>query len=202
MTNITIMPSIVFEDREKLVLDVQVLDLESNTSYGDQVTLTKTVERKDKRGREVIGERINTSGETVYIVLATEDELANKTNSAKSKIIRNSGLRLIPQDLIEEAEEAVRKTLESGGGDPSAAMKRMADAFAGIGVKPAELAKYLGHPLESVSPAELQDLREVFASLKDGESKWSDYVSNGARVERQHAPLPNFKDAKETEAQP
>jgi len=202
MTNITVMPSIVFEDREKLVLDVQVLDLESNTSYGDQVTLSKTVERKDKRGREVVGERTNTNGETVYIVLATEDELANKTNSAKSKIIRNSGLRLIPQDLIEEAEEAVRKTLESGGGDPAAAMKRMADAFAGIGIKPAELAKYLGHPLESVSPAELQDLREVFASLKDGESKWSDYVSNGARVERQHAPLPKFQDAKETEAHP
>lgn len=181
MTNITVMPSIVYEDREKLVLDVQVIDLESNTSYGDQMTLSKTVERKDKKGREVLGERTNSYGDTVYIVLATEDEMANKTNSAKSKIIRNSGLRLIPQDLIEEAEWAVRETLEKGGDDPAKEKKRMADAFSFIGIKPAELEKYLGHSVDSISPAELSDLREVYSTLKDGEAKWSDYVEKGER---------------------
>jgi len=181
MTNISVMPSIVYEDREKLVLDVQVIDLESNTSYGDQVTMTKTVERKDGRGREIIGERTNTNGEKVFIVLATEDEMANKTNSAKSKIIRNSGLRLIPQDIIEEAEWSVRETLEKGGDDPAREKKRMADAFSFIGIKPVELEKYLGHGLDSISPGELQDLREVYATLKDGEAKWSDYVDKGVK---------------------
>lgn len=181
MTNITVMPSIVYEDREKLVLDVQVIDLESNTSYGDQVTLSKTVERRESKGREVVGERTNTFGDKVFIVLATEDEMANKTNSAKSKIIRNSGLRLIPQDLIEEAEWAVRETLEKGGDDPAKEKKRMADAFSFIGIKPAELEKYLGHSVDSISPAELSDLREVYSTLKDGEAKWSDYVDKGER---------------------
>jgi len=199
MTNITVMPSIVYEDREKLVLDVQVIDLESNTSYGDQVTLSKTVERKDKKGREVMGERTNTGGDKVYIVLATEDEMANKTNSAKSKIIRNSGLRLIPQDLIEEAEWAVRDTLEKGGDDPAKEKKRMADAFSFIGIKPAELEKYLGHSVDSISPAELSDLREVYATLKDGEAKWSDYVEKGERKNNttpaRATPLNPFKPA-------
>jgi hypothetical protein len=181
MTNISVMPSIVYEDREKLVLDVQVIDLESNTSYGDQVTMTKTVERKDGKGREIIGERTNTNGEKVFIVMATEDEMANKTNSAKSKIIRNSGLRLIPQDIIEEAEWCVRETIAKGGGDPAQERKRMADDFSFIGIKPAELEKYLGHTLDSISPAELADLREVFATLKDGEAKWSDYVEKGVK---------------------
>lgn len=191
MTNITIMPSIVYEDREKLVLDVQVLDLENNVSFGDQVTLSKTVERKDKKGREVLSERKNTNGETVYVVLATEDEMANKTNSAKSKIIRNSGLRLVPQDLIEEAEWAVKDTLEKGGSDPLLAMKRMADAFSQIGIKPDELEKYLAHNLDSISPAEIKDLREVYATLKDGEAKWSDYVEGGQRKSsRESVPIP------------
>jgi len=181
MTNISVMPSIVYEDREKLVLDVQVIDLESNTSYGDQVTMTKTVERKDGRGREIIGERTNTNGEKVFIVLATEDEMANKTNSAKSKIIRNSGLRLIPQDIIEEAEWCVRDTISKGGGDPAQEKKRIADDFSFIGIKPAELEKYLGHTLDSIAPAELSDLREVYATLKDGEAKWSDYVDRGVK---------------------
>lgn len=201
MTNITVMPSIVYEDREKLVLDVQVIDLESNTSYGDQVTISKTVERKDKRGREVIGERTNTFGDVVYIVLATEDEMANKTNAAKSKIIRNSGLRLIPQDLIEEAEWAVRETLEKGGDDPAKEKKRMADAFSFIGIKPAELEKYLGHSVDSISPAELSDLREVYSTLKDGEAKWSDYVDKGERKAATPAraePLNPFQQAPTT----
>lgn len=205
MTNISVMPSIVYEDREKLVLDVQVIDLESNTSYGDQVTMTKTVERKDGRGREIIGERTNTNGEKVFIVLATEDEMANKTNSAKSKIIRNSGLRLIPQDIIEEAEWSVRETLEKGGDDPAREKKRMADAFSFIGIKPVELEKYLGHGLDSISPGELQDLREVYATLKDGEAKWSDYVEKGvkrAAVPARQEPHDPFKDPpKTTEAE-
>lgn len=192
MTNITVMPTIVYEDREKIVLDVQVIDLESNTSYGDQVTLAKTVERKDRKDREVFSERVNTRGETVFLVLATEDEMANKVNSAKSKIIRNSGLRLIPQDLIEEAEAQVRQTLEKGGHDPSADMKKLADAFSNIGIKPAELEKYLGHSLESISPAEVSDLREVYATLKDGEAKWSDYVDKGTR----RAERPNKAEVK------
>lgn len=203
MTNISVMPSIVYEDREKLVLDVQVIDLESNTSYGDQVTMAKTVERKDGRGREVIGKRDNTNGETVYIVLATEDEMANKVNSAKSKIIRNSGLRLIPQDIIEEAEWCVRDTIAKGGGDPEQDKKRMADEFSFIGIKPAELEKYLGHTLDSISPAELADLREVYATLKDGEAKWSDYVERGVKktaTPARHEPHDPFKQgAVETE---
>ena len=203
MTNITVMPTIVYEDREKLVLDVQVIDLESNTSYGDQVTLSKTVERKDKKGREVVGERTNSYGETVYIVLATEDEMANKTNAAKSKIIRNSGLRLIPQDLIEEAEWAVRETLEKGGDDPAKEKKRMADAFSFIGIKPAELEKYLGHSIDSISPAELNDLREVYQTLKDGEAKWTDYVEKGERktvVPARATPLNPFAEIKTHDA--
>ena len=201
MTNISVMPSIVYEDREKLVLDVQVIDLESNTSYGDQVTMAKTIERKDSKGREVIGERTNTHGERVFLVLATEDEMANKVNSAKSKIIRNSGLRLIPQDIIEEAEWCVRDTISKGGGDPEQEKKRMADEFSFIGIKPAELEKYLGHTLDSISPAELADLREVYATLKDGEAKWSDYVDKGvkrAAVPARSEPHDPFKDQAHT----
>lgn len=193
MGNITVIPMVTYEDRERLMMSIQVIDLETNTAYSDPVSLAKTVERKDKTGREVISERANTNGEKVFIVLATEDEMANKINSAKSKSIRNSGLRLIPQDFIEEAEMIVADTMAGGGGDPAEAVKKMADAFARIGVKPDELVKYIGHPLESLSPAELADLREVYQTLKDGEAKWSDYVEGGQRrgPKEAAAPMPD-----------
>lgn len=188
MTNITVMPSIIHEDDEKRVMNIEVIDLETNTSYSDCVTISKTVERKDKKGREVISERPNSYGEIVYVVVATEDEIANKANSAKSKIIRNSGLRLIPQDLIEEAEQEIRRTLETGGGDNRAeSIKRMADAFSEIGVKPAALEQYLGHPLDSTSPSELADLRQMFATIRDGEAKWADYTATDTRPKAEPA---------------
>lgn len=181
MGNISVMPQIVYEDRERIVLSIQVIDLETVTSYSDPVTLAKTVERKNGDGREIIGKRENSQGETVFIVLATEDEMANKINSAKSKSIRNSGLRLVPQDFIEEAEQEVANTLAHGGGDPAATAKKLADAFTVIGIKPPELAKYLGHPVDSLSPAEIMDLREVYQAIKEGEAKWADYLEGGAR---------------------
>ncbi len=202
MGNITVIPMVTYEDRERLMMSIQVIDLETNTAYSDPVSLAKTVERKDKTGREVVSERKNTNGETTYTVLATEDEMANKINSAKSKSIRNSGLRLIPQDFIEEAEMIVQDTMAGGGGDPAEAVKKMADAFARIGVKPDELAKYIGHPLESLSPAELRDLREVYQTLKDGEAKWSDYVEGGQRRGPKEAAMPMPDAIKPKEAPP
>lgn len=176
MTNVSVMPTILHEDDEKRILHIDVIDLETNTSYGDTVTITKTIERKDNRGRDVVSERVNSYGDKVYIVVATEDEITVKMNAAKSKIIRNSGLRLVPQDLIEEADEQVQKTLNEGGEDPKAAAKKIADSFAEIGVKPADLQGFLGHSLESCSPPELKTLRGMYSAIRDGEAKWADYL--------------------------
>jgi hypothetical protein len=41
---------------------------------------------------------------------------------------------------------------------------------------PAQIVQFLGHPLEQLNPAELAELRGMFAAIRDGESKWADYV--------------------------
>lgn len=176
MTNIAVIPTILHEDAEKRIIYIDVIDLESNTSYGDTVTVTKTIERKDATGRDVIGDRLNSYGDKVFIVLATEEEITVKMNAAKSKIIRNSGLRLVPQDLIEEAEEVVAQTLDGGGDDRILKLKKMVDAFGELGVKPADIEGWLGHSIDSCAPIEQKTLRGIYAAIKDGEAKWSDYV--------------------------
>lgn len=176
MTNVATMVTILHEDDEKRILYIDVVDLESNTSYGDTVTIGKTIERKDSKGRDVVGERINSYGDKVFIVVATEDELTIKMGAAKSKIIRNSGLRLVPQDLIEEAEEVVEKTLNGDTTDISAQRKKMVDAFGEIGVGPLDLETFVGGKVETCSALQLKTLRGIYAAIKDGEAKWSDYV--------------------------
>ncbi len=168
---------VVYDDETTRRVMVLVTDLETNTTFSASIQIAKTVERKSTRGREVLSERINSFGDKVYIVKATEDEIANKQAAAISKAIRNEGLRLLPQDIVEEALEKARQTAQSKDkADPDAGRKRLADAFALLRIMPADLEAYLGHPLGQTSPAEMQELRSIYQSIKDGESKWLDYV--------------------------
>ncbi|WP_218821786.1 hypothetical protein, partial [Staphylococcus aureus] len=48
-----------FEDEQKEIHRVSVTDLESNTTYPQDVKINKTVERQNSAGREIVSERIN-----------------------------------------------------------------------------------------------------------------------------------------------
>lgn len=187
MGNIRIASSTVFEDGETRKKRVTVTDLESNISYNREITLGKTVEKKavkDKQGkfgppaeRDVIGQRLNTYGQTVYICRATEDELTIKEAALTSKIIRTEGLRLVPSDIQEEAKDQCYETMSKQDAvDPKAAMRKIIDAFASVGVNPDELVKFLKHPLDQINPAELATLRAMYSAIREGEATWKQYI--------------------------
>ena len=188
MRNIRVESMLVYEDDQQRKLNISVTDLESNLTYTKEVILQKTVERSNRKGREVVAERTNTSGEKVFIVLATEDEMSNKAAAAESKVIRNSGLRLVPKDFIEEGLELCRETMRNHTQDPAVAKKKMTDAFAAFGIRPSELEKYLGHRLDQTTEAEIEILRGIHAAIKDGEAKWSDYVDKPRTAEAEIDP--------------
>lgn len=179
MTNIDVSTTTIYEDDEKRTINIAVTDLESNLSYGKDVTISKTVERKQlKAGQQAIAQRLNTYNETVYIVAATDDEIQNKIAAQESKVIRNCGLRLVPADIIEEATEIIHETRSKGSAaqDPAAELKKIVDAFNTLNISPVELEKYLGHPLATISPIELDDLRDIYSTVRDGEASWASYV--------------------------
>lgn len=174
--NIRVDTTTTFENDEIRKIRVQVLDLETNSCFGRVITINKTVERSSDKGREVLRERLNAYGRTVYIVRATEDELATKEAAAISKVVRNEGLRLIPQDIIDEALETARDARNGDVKDPQERIRKVCDAFAGLRVTPEDLSKYLGCPIDKASPAQIDDLQTVYTAIKSGEAKWADYV--------------------------
>lgn len=183
--------SIVFEDDMQRIVRVSVTDLERNISYPTEVVVKKTVERKQKReGMEVLGERKNTKGDTVYLIRATEDDIQNKQNALISKALRNNGLRLIPGDVIEECMNRVLQTQRTEDKkDPDAAKRRVIDAFAALGIVPTELSVFLGHSLDKIQPAELVELRAAYSAIKDGEAYWGDLlrakgIESGAEMQK------------------
>lgn len=175
--NIKVQHVTIYEDEVKRISRIVVMDLQKNISYSAHIVVEKIVERKNGKNREVVGERVNSKNERVFIVKATDDEIRNKELTMVSKEIRNASLRLIPQYIIDEAMAVARKTLAKGvSSDVASAMKPLLEGFAELNIKPNDLEQYLGHKVETVSPAELLNLRAVYTTIKDGEATWQSYI--------------------------
>ncbi len=188
----------IYEDESKRIIRIVDKDLETNVGYSKEITIDKTVERKNAAGREVLSERLNTKRERVFIVRATEDELLNKENALASKAIRNNILRLIPEHILDEALAVVDATLRTGAQvDPRAARLHLIDGFAEVGVKPSDLEEYLKHPLEQLNDREIVELGDMLNALKDGQAKWADFLEAPTKTEPEHGSLDSFKAGKQ-----
>lgn len=177
--NIDYQNTVVYDDDHCRRINIVITDLETNTTFSSSVVVIKEIERKSSKGREVISERKNSFGETVYLVKATDDEVMTRQQALISKALRNEGLRLIPQEIIEEAIEMARNTLKANiRQNPEAARNKIADAFTALGIMPSELEKYLGHPLSQCNADEITDLQAVYTAVKSGDAKWADYISD------------------------
>lgn len=180
MGNMFIDAMVVADDGDKRIVKVMAMDLETNATDAQDVTIEKVVERRGNKkgqppeGRIVLGERFNTYGDKVFRVVATEDELLNKTNSAVAKMRRNKIVELCPADIVEEAMAKCRATMAAADAkDPDAARRRLIDSFMEHQVAPEDLRAWLGHELDKVTATELQQLRKIYAALENEETTWS-----------------------------
>lgn len=189
--NIEVRSSVVFDDHERRIVKVTAVDLESNYPASLDVIIEKTVERKNPRsGDEVLGSRTNSKGERVFRIAADEDAFLVKQGANVAKARREMIRAIVPGDLVEEALERCTDTRRSEvKRDPTAARKRLADAFYAIGVMPSQLAEYLEKPdLEAVTDAELEQLRSIYTAMKEGETTWKEVMAEKA-PEKADAPV-------------
>lgn len=195
MTNVAITTDTVFDDPEKRIVSVCVTDVECNVPYSQDVTVTKTVERRSlQQGEKAIRTRVGAGGQLLYIVPASDDDINGKQNALISKAIRTLGLRLIPGDIVDEAMEQVRATqANQDATDPDAARRKLFDGFGSIGVQAEQLKAYLGHDCAVLSPAEMKELRGIYTALRDGETNWREVID---------AKHPPKKEAQSTTAAP
>lgn len=167
---------LVVDTPEKAVLRCFALDLETNTSFGGDILVEKTVERKDPQMRRVREWRQNSFGDPIAIVTATADEMRSKIGAERSRGYRDNVLRLIPFDLLEECRAQIDHTNnEEIKRDPDAARKKVADRFAARGVLADQLVAYLGHSLEVLTVTDIEELTAVANFLDEGGS-WSEIM--------------------------
>lgn len=200
--NIFCQAAAIYEDDDRRNIRITVLDLESNLGWDKTAVIEKTVERKFNKDREIVGERLNSKGERVFIVKTTEDELLNKENSMISKTLRNGILRCLPQHILEEALDEIKQTIKAGvSKDPEEAKRAVLDNFAKLNILPDQIEKYLKHPLSLLSPVEITDLKGIFNAIKDGQAKWQDFleIENAEFKEEKQVTKTAFKAGNEAD---
>lgn len=184
MKNVLIETKMVFEDDKVEVHSVSVTDLESNITYPTDVKVSKTVERsKPMDDGSYISVRFNSYKKAVYTVPANDDDLLNKRAALISKAIRTLGLRIIPGDLQDEAEEIIKRVRQDHAAqDPDAARRAIVDAFGNFNVTAVMLEEYLEQPLSQCTPAQISELRGLYGAIRDGEATWKTVMENKAKT--------------------
>lgn len=169
---------VIWEDETKRMVRTHVTDLERNSSFARVDTISKTIERKYlKKGQEPISQRLNANNQVVYILEATPDDVKTMENAAVSKSIRTEGERLLPPQLKREWRALIDKTVaDADARDPEGAKKILFDSFAGLGVMPSDLEKWLGHAIDNLVPAELKALRKIYVAISNAEITWAEVM--------------------------
>jgi hypothetical protein len=123
-----------------------------------------------------------------------ERDLRELVNKRGAICVRNAILQVIPPDITDDAMRVVEETLiKAAKGeieqDRDAAIRTIVVAFSNFGVKTDALVERLGHDLETITPAELTELRSIYTALNDGQAKVADYFKNGRETSADTAGL-------------
>ena len=169
---------VIWEDEQKRITQVSVIDLERNSAYHRTVVTEKTVERKKLAdGQEAVATRTNSWGDTIYLVAATTDQVALAEASGVSKAIRTLGERLLRPDLKREWRlRCERAIMDKAAKDPEGEKKKILDSFAEKGVRPSAIETYLEKPISGAQPADILELRKIYQALASGECTWKDVI--------------------------
>ena len=178
MRNIAIDTTPENEDDLSVHYRMTVTDLESNTPSSETFKVEKTVERRGVRdGDTVLSQRTNASGEKVFLIPATEDQLNTKLRAQAAKVRRTLILAMVPAEIKVQCLAKCKKIAnDSDAKDPAGPSKSIIGAFLSIGIEVSDLKEYLGKSPASTTAKEVEGLRGIYSLLRDGEMTWADVM--------------------------
>ncbi len=206
MGNVKPEAAVTYEDDLIRIVRFTVTDLQRNLPRSREVAFAKTVEKRGfqnkktrawepPEGRRVISSRLNTDGEPVYLVQATEDELRSKVNREESRTQRDFITRLCPRDILEECEDRLTEVIaREDKRDPGAALKKLLDRFREFGIQATDLETYIAKPAAQFTTEDISELRGLGAAIRDQQTtfdaalkaKWAQAGEGAEQTEQQH----------------
>jgi hypothetical protein len=136
----------------KSEVEVYAWDMERNNRSIRQITVMHTIDTKQGQRK-----------------LRDQKDIDDRIANVASKQVRGRILALMPKWMVESAIEECTKTLSGDQTEPlSVRVRKMTSAFAGFGVTPKMLEKYVGHPLDETTSDDMVNLIGVYNSIRDG----------------------------------
>jgi hypothetical protein len=201
MGNMSCEAQTLFDSDEERLVRVTATDYETNASWHRDITVKKTIERKQlQRGQRALRTRVNSYGDMIYIVDANDDDVATKEAAMISKAARTAILRLVPGNIQSECEKICEATMaKADARDPDAARNEVFDGFSKLDILPSDLEQWLGHAIERITPHETTELRNLWIAIRDGHISWESAVEEAqkarAKGDRVKAPAPKAQPA-------
>ena len=97
------------------------------------------------------------------------------TANQGARRLRAAILAIIPGDVIESAVSQCEQTLKAKADTSPEALKKLIEAFAIYRVTKDQIEKRIQRRLDTITPAQLVNLRKIYNSLKDGMSSAADW---------------------------
>lgn len=168
---------IVAQDAETIHIRGWALDTETNTYVEMDDDFTKSIQRKNYETKQT------------EWVAPDERDLRELVNRRGAILIRNAILQVLPPDIVEDAYNTAMRTLDKaakGELEQSAedAVRRLTMAFQSVGVSAAMIEKWMGRQVNLITKAEVVELRQIYASIKDDNSKIEEYFEVAPRTEK------------------
>jgi hypothetical protein len=111
--------------------------------------------------------------------LTDERDLYELCANMAQRRVRACILSIIPQDVLDSAQEQAAQTLKTKADTSPEGMAKMLTAFAPFGVTKDHVEKLIQRRLDSISPAQVVRLKRIYASLRDQMSEAADWFDMG-----------------------
>lgn len=154
---------IIAETEDQVHIQGVAFDLETNNLVSAEDKFKKLVQRKGQGW-----------------IKPDERDLRELINRRGAICVRNALLQLLPPDVIDDAVAKAKETMTKAAKgeikqDPKKAISSLISAFGQLGVTAEMVAKYLEHDLEIITEKEMVELRGIWKSINDGNSRRDEY---------------------------
>ena len=102
--------------------------------------------------------------------LKDERDIYELMANMASRRLRNCILAVIPGDVIEAAMKQCEITLNTNADVSPDAVNKLVSAFEPYGVTKKQIEKRIGRRIDSIQPAQVVQMRKIYASIRDGMS--------------------------------
>jgi hypothetical protein len=105
------------------------------------------------------------------------------TANQGARRLRAAILSIIPGDIVETAVTECEATLKAKADTSAEALKKLIEAFAAFKVTKDQIEKRIQRRLDTITPAQLIQLRKIYNSMRDGMSAAADWFEAAAGTE-------------------